>query len=148
MPTVHSWINSKASNKQQNDLLHSLLDALESRFTSNELANRSLVSLLNSLASHLQMHFEWDESDVSLSGLERRAPELVAEVAALKREQAEILHDLDVLIGLARLAFAEKQDTKSLADRYQAFETKFSEHEFSEKRLLQKAYGSHPDLDD
>ena len=148
MSTVPTWLNSRVTNRQQSDLLHSLLDTLDSRFASNEPANRSLVSLLNSLASHLQMHFEWDESDISFAGLEGRAPELASEIQQLKVEQNELMHDVGVLIGLARLAFAERQGTQSLQDRYQAFQRKFAAHEAAEKNLLQTAFSSHPDLVD
>jgi hypothetical protein len=148
MLTVHPWNNSNNTSKQQNNLLNSLLDALEIRFASDEPANRSLVSLLNSLASHLQMHFEWNESDINFAGLERRAPWLAGNIEQLKSEQQQLLHDVEVLIGLARLAFAEKQDIKSLADRYQALETKFAEHEAVEKKLLQQAFSSNPALND
>ena len=140
--------DSRTSSVQQSDLLHSLLDTLESRFASNEQANRSLVSLLSSLASHLQIHFEWDECDVSFGGLEQRVPELAGDIEQLKNEQAQLLHDVDVLIGLTRLAFAEKQGTRSLADRYRAFQSRFNEHEATEKRLLQTAFNSNPNLID
>ncbi len=148
MSKVHFQSDSSIPSTQQSDLLHSLLDTLENRFASNELADRSLVSLLTSLASHLQMHFEWDECDVSFGGLEKRAPELASDIEQLKNEQAQLLHDVDVLIGLARLAFAEKQGTKSLADRYRAFQSKFAEHEATEKKLLQTAFNSNPGLND
>ena len=121
-------------------MLHSLLDALESRFASQELANRSLVSLLNSLASHLQTHFEFEESEDYFSSLSKRAPRLSSEIARLQAEHHELLREVDDMIAKARVAFAEHKQTPTLACQYIEFLKQFEEHEAAEKKLLQEAY--------
>lgn len=144
MASSHSWGTLRNPRAKQYDLLHSLLDSLVSRLASNEPADHSLVSLLNSLACHLQMHFEWDESEISFSGLEQRAPILAREIQGLKSEQIDLLHEVDVLIGLAKLACSEKRPANSLAERYAAFRTEFDRHEHSEKYIVQQAFNTNP----
>ncbi len=120
-------------------MLHSLLEAISSRLESREKANRSLVSLLNSLAAHLQTHFEFEESDDFFANLHRRAPRLTSQVSQLQAEHREMLEEVDLLIELARIAFVAERAPRELANRYQAFRAKFREHEATESRLLEEA---------
>lgn len=144
MVTAHTWVSSKNSSSQPIDPLHSLIEAIRTRFATNAQADRSLASLLNSLSAHLQTRFEWDNSDIGLIQTEIQSPQLSRQVEQLKSKQRELLRDVDIMIGLARIALAEKQDTKYLAERYVAFQAKFAQHEANEKHLLLEAFGSDP----
>lgn len=141
MTIVYSWLNSPNAVKQQHAILNSLLDALESRLQSHEPANRSLVSLFNSLACHLQMHFEFEESDELLSGLVRHAPRLSGQIARLRAEQTELLTSVDTLIEKARRAFAHHCQATDVARLYSEFQRQFTEHEEAEQRVLKEASG-------
>ena len=141
-----TWDVAKVMNKQHATHLSSLIDALESRLNSQEPANRSLVSLLNSLAAHLEMHFELEKPEKGFAAALARNGRFASEVKRLESERSAILSDVDDLIGLARLAFIHKQSTDLLARRYRAFEDRFAEHEAAEKRLVQEVLAADPSL--
>jgi hypothetical protein len=145
MSAAHVWNKTAYPRVKQCDLLHSLLDTLECRFTSHEPADNSLVSLLNSLASHLETHFEWDECGINLAGLDDRAPLLVGNIEQLKSEQREILHEVGILIGLAKLANSEKKAPSTLAGRFADLRNLFATHEKAVKEILQQAFRANPE---
>lgn len=140
MSAAHVWNKTAYPRVKQCDLLHSLLDTLECRFSSHEPTDHSLVSLLSSLASHLEMHFEWDECGINLAGLDNRAPLLVGQIENLKSEQRQLLHEVQILIGLAKLATSEKKAPITLAARFTEFRFNFAAHERAVKEILQQAF--------
>lgn len=141
------WDLSKVTNKPKHTHLNSLIEALETRLNSSEPANRSLVSLLNSLAAHLEMHFELEQPEKNFTTTAQRDSRFASEIQRLVREREAILCDVDDMIGMARLAFKEKRDIQPLAERYFAFQRRFAEHEAAEKKLLQDVFSAHPVLD-
>lgn len=145
MSAAHVWNKTAYQRVKQCDLLHSLLDTLECRFASHEPADHSLVSLLNSLQSHLETHFEWDECGINLAGLDDRAPLLIGNIEQLKAEQRQILHEVEILIGLARLAHSEKKAPITLAERFADLRHRFATHERAVKELLQQAFRVNPE---
>lgn len=144
MSAAHVWNKTAYPRVKQCDLLHSLLDTLECRFASQEPTDHSLVSLLNSLSSHLETHFEWDECGINLAGLDDRAPLLLGNIEQLKAEQRQILHDVEILIGLAKIAQSEKKAPSTLADRFADLLQRFTIHEKAVKELLQQAFRVNP----
>ncbi|MDZ4658889.1 MAG: hypothetical protein SH868_15040 [Bythopirellula sp.] len=141
------WDVDKITHKQKHTHLNSLIEALETRLKSSEPANRSLVSLLNSLAAHLEMHFELEKPDKNFTTTALGNSRFVYEIQRLEREREAILCDVDDMIDMARLAFKEKRDIQPLAKRYFAFQGRFAEHEAAEKKLLQEVFSAHPVLD-
>jgi hypothetical protein len=142
-----TWNVMNFKPRQGNTLLNSLIDALESRLNSREPANRSLVSLFNSLASHLEMYFELEVPEENFAEAARRSPQFVAEVKRLEAERKALLADVDLMIGLAKLAFVEKRDVGALTERYRLFQRRFAEHEAAEKKLVQDVFAANPALD-
>lgn len=140
------WDVAKVMNKQKATHLSSLIDALDSRLRSQEPANRSLVSLLNSLAAHLEMHFELEKPDKSFAAMAVHNGRVGSEIRRLESERAALLSDVDDMIGMARLAYVHKQPTAPLASRYRAFEDRFAEHEAAEKKLVQEVLSADPSL--
>ena len=143
-----SWDISKVTSKPKHTHLNSLIEALESRLNSCEPANRSLVSLLNSLAAHLEMHYELERPEKSFATTSLRTSQFAYEIKRLEGEREAILCDVDDMIGMARLAFNEKRDTKPLAERYFAFQRRFAEHEAAEKKLIQDVLCASPGQDE
>jgi hypothetical protein len=141
-----SWDIAKVMNKQKATHLSSLLDALESRLRSQEPANRSLVSLLNSLAAHLEMHFELEKPDKSLTVAATRNGRVGSEFHRLESERGVLLADVDDMIGMAKVALVHKQPTEPLARRFQSFEERFAAHEAAEKKLVQDVLSVDPSL--
>jgi hypothetical protein len=133
-------------NKQKATQLTSLIDALDSRLKSQEPANRSLVSLLNSLAAHLEMHFELEKPEKGLAAAATRNGRVGGEFHRLESEREILLSDVDDMIGMAKVAFTHKQSIYPLATRFQAFEDRFAAHEVAEKKLLQDVLSVDPSL--
>ena len=141
-----SWDVSKVMNKQKASHLNSLIDALDSRLNSQEPANRSLISLLNSLAAHLEMHFELEKPEKGLAAAATRNGRVGSELHRLESERTALLTDVDDMIAMAKLAFIHKQPTEPLARRFRAFEDRFTAHEEAEKKLVQDVLSADPSL--
>lgn len=141
-----SWNFSKVMNKQKATQLSSLIDALESRLKSQEPANRSLISLLNSLAAHLEMHFELEKSDKGVAVAAIRKARAGSEFHRLESERGALLNEVEDMIGMAKVAFNHMQPIETLAKRFQAFENRFSAHEAAEKKLVQEVLSADPSL--
>ncbi len=142
-----TWNVMNFKSRQGNTLLNSLIDALESRLNSHEPANRSLVSLFNSLASHLEMYFELEVPEENFEEAARRSPQFLEEVKRLEADRKALLAEVGVMIGMAKLAFVEKRDVKPLAERYRQFQRGFALHEAAEKKLIQNVFATDPTLD-
>jgi transcriptional antiterminator Rof (Rho-off) len=141
-----SWDVVKVMNKQKATHLSSLIDALDSRLNSDEPANRSLVSLLNSLAAHLEMHFELEKPEKYFAAAAAHNGRINSEAKRLESEREALLCDVDDMIAMARLAFIHKQPIEPLVNRYRAFEDRFIEHEAAEKKLVQEILSADPSL--
>lgn len=146
MYTTQSWDASKVMNKPKTTQLNALIDALHTRLKSQEPANRSLVSLLNSLAAHLEMHFELEKPGKSLTVAATRNGRVGSEVHRLESEREILLADVDDMIDMAKVAFMHKQSVDPLARRFQGFEERFAAHEAAEKRLVQDVLSVDPSL--
>ncbi len=138
-PYPHGLASAKTI-QQQHQRLHSLLEAIESRFRHERKASRNLVSLLNALAVHLQMHFELEESDGYLSHLVQLSPGLSAAVERLLREHTELEKEVNDLVARAREVFATNHDAADLAAHFSTFHRKLSAHDHEENKLIQEAY--------
>ena len=139
---AHHYPNHHVSNntiRQQHERLHSLLEAIENRFRHEQKPSRNLVSLLNALAVHLQMHFELEESD-GLSRLVHQKPRLSAAVERLLREHTDLQQEVNDLVTIAREDLAVNHDTANLAERFAKFHSKLVTHDHEENRLTQEAY--------
>jgi hypothetical protein len=141
-----SWDVSGVMKKQNATQLSSLIDALQSRLNSREPVNRSLVSLLNSLAAHLAMHFELQRAEEGIVAAAVHNGRLGSEIRRLESERAALVSDVDDMIGMARLAFHHKQTIEPLASRYQAFESRFAALEAAGKRLVEELRSADPSL--
>lgn len=146
MHTGQSCDVSKVTNMQRRTQLTSLIDALHTRLNASEPANRSLVSLLNSLAAHLAMHFEMEKSEQSFAEALGQNGRWADEVKRLESERAALLADVNNMIGLARLAFMHKQSAAPLVRGYQEFENRFAQHEAAERELVRKILVADPSL--
>ena len=140
MVAANSGIRPSSTIARQHVMIEALADALVSRFDAGKAASRNLVSLLNSLAAHLEMHFELEEEDEYFGYVLRRAPRLSERVSQLLREHAGMKSEVDELVTMARQAFAENGDTRELATRFRRFREHLLNHEKAEIDLLQEAY--------
>lgn len=146
MYTDQSWDVAKLMSKQKPTHLNSLIDALDSRLNSQEPANRSLVSLLNSLAAHLEMHFELERPEQDKSLIVNHNVKYSDALHSLELERTELLSEVEEMIAMARLAFIHKQSTEPLAVRYRAFQDRFARHEAAEKKLIQDVLSADPSM--
>jgi hypothetical protein len=135
-------------NNQKATQLSALIDALDSRLRSQEPANRSLVSLLNSLASHLEMHFELEKPERGLAAVATRNGRVGSEFHRLESDREALLCDVRDMIGMAKVAFVHKQSIEPLARKFQVFESRFAAHEAAEKKLLQEVLSADPSVAD
>jgi hypothetical protein len=142
-----TWNTFEFTNRHKHTPLRSLIDALESRLNSREPANRSLVSLLNSLGSHLKMHFELEKPEKNFMAAAMCDTRFADEIIEQKQARETLLCDVDGMIDMARLAFTENRATGPLAERYFAFQRRFADHEAAEKKLVQDVFGANPALD-
>jgi len=126
--------------RHQHQQLKSLLEAIANRFCYEQKPTRNLVSLLNALAVHLQMHFEFEESDGYFSSLAQKTPRVSPTVERLLREHEAMLEEVDTLVTIAREAFATAHDTSDLAKRFSRFHTQLICHEHEENKLIQDVY--------
>ncbi|MCG8449064.1 MAG: hemerythrin domain-containing protein [Pirellulales bacterium] len=121
---------------RQHCQIKALVNALDSRFDSHQPANRSLVSLLNSLACHLQMHFEWEEEDGYFAAVAQQAPKLGREVDRLLSQHSALLTEVSELVQMSREAFAKRIETHKLAKSFRNFREQLLKHERAETDLL------------
>ena len=124
---------------RQHAQIESLVQALDSRFASRQRANRSLVSLLNSLTAHLQMHFELEEDECYFAEVVKKAPSLGPEVERLVHEHALLLAEASRLVELSKEAFSKCADTAELANRFESFRERLRKHELAECELVEVA---------
>jgi len=140
VPTSPNNQLSHNAIQQQHERLESLQKAIENRFSRDRSPSRSLISLLNALAVHLQTHFEWEESDGYFSGIVQQLPRLSEAVDQLVREHAAFLGEVNELVTMARIDLTNNRDTSDLAERFAQLHCKLISHEHEENRLLQEAY--------
>ena len=91
VPTTPRGRLSEKTIQQQHQQLNSLLGAIANRFEHEQKPTRNLVSLLNALAVHLQMHFEFEEADGYFSSLSAKNPHMSTTVERLLREHEDML---------------------------------------------------------
>lgn len=125
---------------RQHAQIESLVDALTSRFDGEKRATRNLVSLLNSLAAHLEMHFELEEEDEYFGYILTHAPHLSERVDRLLHQHEMLKTNVDDLVDLARQAFEQNSGTAELASKFAKFRSLLLEHEKKEIDLLQEAF--------
>lgn len=140
MFTVDDDIRPNSTIARQHIQIKALVDTLGRRFDAGKKATRNLVSLLNSLAAHLELHFELEEEDEYLGYVLNRAPRLSGHVAQLLRQHGAMKQKVGELVDMAREAFAEDADTTELAVRFQRLRIQLLEHEQAEIDLMQEAY--------
>jgi len=139
-PPISSRRLSDDTIRRQHQQLHSLMEAISNRFEYEKKPSRNLVSLLNALAVHLQMHFEFEESDGYFSSLSSTTPRLTSTVEKLLREHEEMREKMDALVAMARDDFAAARDTTHLAEQFSLFRDQLSHHEHEENKLIQDVY--------
>ncbi len=135
-----SDIRPNSTIARQHIQIEALVDALSSRFEAEEMATRNLVSLINSLAAHLEMHFELEEENEYFSHVLNRAPHLSERVEQLLRQHETLKSEVDELVMMARRALAENGDATELAAQFSRFRKQLLNHERAEVNLLQEAY--------
>jgi len=140
MSSTDSDIRLNSTIARQHAQIEALVDALSSRFDAEKKATRNLVSLINSLAAHLEMHFELEEEDGYFGFVLTRAPRLSNRVDQLLRQHASLQAEVDELVEMARRVFAEDRDATELAASFRKFRKRLLDHEKSEIDLLQEAY--------
>lgn len=140
MASLCKPIGSRHTSDTQGCYLDSLLDALSRRFRQEAKASRNLVSLLNALAVHLEMHFELEETDGLYENILRRAPRMTQKVDSLLQEHVLLMSLVSNLVEAAREAFAKGSGTVELANGYDNFRHQLEEHEERERGVLQESY--------
>jgi len=140
MSMVDSGIRPNNMIARQHIQIKALLDALSSRFDSSKTATRNLVSLLNSLAVHLETHFELEEENDYFGYILSRAPRLSDRVDQLLQQHKTMRVDVDELVEMARQAFSEDGDTTEFASKFQRLRDQLLSHENAENEMLQEAY--------
>jgi iron-sulfur cluster repair protein YtfE (RIC family) len=140
IPPTPSRRLSDNTIRRQHQQLQSLLEAISNRFQYEQKPTRNLVSLLNALAVHLQMHFEFEESDGYFSSLSSITPRITSTVEKLLREHEEMREKIDALVAMARDDFATARDTSDLAEQFSQFRDQLSNHEHEENKLIQDVY--------
>ncbi len=125
---------------RQHDQIEALIDAISSRFDVEKMATRNLASLINSLAAHLEMHFELEEENEYFDLVLRQAPRLSNHVDQLLQQHTTLKTEVDALVTMARRALAEGGDVTKIASRFGKFRKKLLDHERAEIDLLQEAY--------
>jgi len=131
---------SNSTIARQHIQIGALVDALSSRFDAEKMVTRNLVSLINSLAAHLEMHFELEEENEYFDLVLRRAPRLSNHVDQLLRQHTTLKTEVDALLTMARHALAEGGDVTEIAPRFGMFRKQLLDHERAEIDLLQEAY--------
>ena len=140
VPSTQDSRLSENTIRHQHQQLKSLMETIANRFRCEQKPTRDLVSLLNALAVHLQMHFEFEETDGYFSGLAQKTPRVSGTVERLLREHEAMLEEIDKLVTMARAAFATADDTSDLAKRFSQFQTQLIHHEQEENKLIQDVY--------
>jgi len=140
MSTANSHLCPSSMIARQHIQIEALVDALSSRFAAEKMATRNLVSLINSLAAHLEIHFELEEENKYFGHVLRRAPRFSNRVDQLLRQHETLKTEVDALVKMARQAFAEKGDVTELASQFQEFRKQLLDHERAEVTLLQETY--------
>jgi hemerythrin len=140
VPPTPSGRLSENTIRHQHQQLRSLMEVISNRFCYEHKSTRDLVSLLNALADHLQMHFEFEETDGYFFGLAQTTPHVSATVERLLREHEVMLEEVGSLVTMAREAFETAQDTSDLAERFSRFHARLENHEHEENKLVQDAY--------
>ena len=125
---------------RQHVQIEALIDALTSRFDAEKRATRNLVSLLNSLAAHLEIHFELEEEDEYFGYILNRAPHLSEQVDRLLHQHEILRSKVDQLVEMARQALDQKGSVAELAARFAEFRALREQHERAEIDLLQEAF--------
>ena len=116
------------------------MEAIANRFRHEQKPSRNLVSLINALAVHLQMHFEFEESDSYFSSLASKTPHISSTVEKLLREHEEMLEKVDALVTMAREDLSKTHDTVELAEQFFLLRDQLSIHEHEENKLIQDVY--------
>jgi hypothetical protein len=140
VPTASDNRLSANTLRHQHQQLNSLMKAIASRFDHERKPTRNLVSLINALAVHLQMHFEFEESDGYFPSLASKRPHVSAQVEKLLREHKEMLAKVDTLVNMAREDLAKARDTMNLAEQFYQLREQLSVHEHEENKLIQDVY--------
>lgn len=125
---------------RQHCQLHAILQALQSRIQSQAHPDRSLISLLNALATHLQTHFEFEEADDYFPELTLHAPRFAGRIEHLITEHNEMLEEVGELVEMAKRAFDGECEMSNIAEAFDRFQDKFLAHEKDETELLQTVY--------
>jgi len=120
--------------------IEALVDAVHRRFEERTGVTRNLVSLLNSLAAHLEAHFELEEENGYFEDLVQRAPRLSEHVDEMLKQHALLLAESRELVKIARQAFADDEPSPELTERYEKFRVDLLGHEKAEIDILQEAY--------
>ncbi len=140
MPVNKPDLRSNGTIERQHVQIEALLDALWSRFETEERATRKLVSLMNSLAAHLETHFELEEENEHFGFVLQRAPHLSEHVDQLLQHHASLKMEVDALAKMAAQVLVEGSDMTELSARFLQFRKWLLDHEKAEVCLLQEAY--------
>jgi len=116
------------------------MKVLSSRFDTETRATRNLVSLINSLAAHLEMHFELEEENEFFGDVVNQSPRFCNHVTQLLMQHEALETEVEGLVKMARRVFAEQDDMTQLAARFGRFRKQLLDHERAEIDLLQEAY--------
>jgi len=140
MSAAKSHLCPNSTIARQHIQIEALVEALCSRFEAKKTATRNLVSLINSLAAHLEMHFELEEENEYFGYVLNLAPRLSERVNQLLLQHEILRIEVGELVTMARKAFAEHDDVTELAARFGRFRKQLLDHERAEVKLLQEAY--------
>jgi len=140
MSASNSHPGSNSMIARQHLQIEALLDTLSNRFDAEKTVTRNLVSLINSLAAHLEMHFELEEENEYFGNVVHRAPRLSEQVNQLLLQHKVLEIEVEGLVNRARKALSENDDVSELAARFHKFRKQLLDHEHAEIDLLQEAY--------
>lgn len=112
-----------------------LAEAIEEEARS--LGREKVLQALKDLRRLLVRHFQEEEDDGYMEEALVRLPRLTEQVAALHRQHAGMLKELEAIIELAR-----DKTTKAIRGRFQEFARRLLEHEAGENRVMAEAFGT------
>jgi len=140
MSTANSHLCPNSTIARQHLQIEALVDAISSRFDAEKKATRNLVSLIHSLAAHLEIHFELEEENEYFGHVLNREPRFSEQVNQLLLQHEALRSEVEGLVEMARKAFAEQENVTELAARFSRFRKQLLDHERAEVKLLQEAY--------
>lgn len=139
LPQQRNATVSATVQDDHQDLLQ-LVESLRCRLAGPAWGAPMLGSLLESLVSHLEAHFQHEEVDGFFDEVLDLAPHTVGHVEALINEHQRMLLLADDLVHRYRRQIKTPNSWRELGDTFQSLREMLLIHECDERMLLQEVY--------